>query len=57
MMSTEVQVPTSKWKPKSKGVKAGLDIEKHPEEVVKAAQIREAVNLIIEAHDEIVFKI
>lgn len=55
LMSTEVQVPTSKWKPKSKGVKAGLDIEKHPEEVVKAAQIREAVNLIIEAHDEIVF--
>ena len=55
VMSTEVIVPTSKWKPKTKSSKAGLHVEKYPEEVVNAAQIREAVNLIIDAHDEIVF--
>ena len=55
VMSTEVIVPTSKWKPKTKSSKAGLHVEKYPEEVVKAAQIREAVNLIIDAYDEIVF--
>ena len=55
VMSTEVVVPTSKWKAKSKGVKAGLDTSKHPEVLLLSADLREAVNTIIEAHDEIVF--
>ena len=55
VMSTEVVVPTSKWKAKSKGVKAGLDTSKHPEVLLLSADLREAVNTIIEAHDEIMF--
>ena len=55
VMSTKVVVPTNKWKAKSKGVKAGLDTSKHPEVLLLSADLREAVNTIIEAHDEIVF--